>query len=60
MLTVKAITIMEIKQMKYEKQASKEEHIKDDITLPKIIKDIEVMGRSFRREIVQMIECIIN
>ena len=38
MLTAKEITIMEIKQMKYEEQASKEEHIKDNITLLKAIK----------------------
>ena len=51
---------MKIKQIKYEEQASKEEHIKDDITFPKTIKDIEVLGRSCGRAIVQMIECIIN
>ena len=43
---------MEIKQMKYEEQTSKEEHIKDDITLPKTVKDTEVMGRSCGRAIV--------
>ena len=38
MLTVKEITIMEIKQMKYEEQASKEEFIKGNVTLLKAIK----------------------
>ena len=38
MLTVKEITIMEIKQMKYGEQTTKKENIKDNITLLKAIK----------------------
>ena len=34
--------------------------MKDDITLPKTIKDIEVMGRYCGRAIIYMIECIIK
>ena len=39
MLAVKEITIVEIKQMKYGKQTTKEEYIKDNITMLKTIKE---------------------
>ena len=51
---------MEIKQMKYEKQTTQEEHIKDNILLLKTIKDIEVMSGFCGWPVVYMIGYIIN